>query len=131
MNGGDYDQAVRITTFDWLANQTVAFDDVLPGELLQKGFVFQGERVPLMPPQGIFKPRIMDLPLSITTTSNLDKPYPDQVFTVLIRGSDRGKFEKPPETLYSGKKICVTGTIQGYQGRPEIIVKEPSQIEIK
>ncbi len=65
------------------------------------------------------------------TFINLDKPYPNQVFTVLVWGSDRNKFEKPPETLYSGKGICVTGMIQSYQGRPEIIVKEPSQIKVK
>lgn len=75
MNGGDHDHAVRLATFDFLTNQTVAFGDVLSRELLQKGFVFQGERVPLMAPRGIFKPRIMDLPLSITTTPH--GPYQD------------------------------------------------------
>jgi micrococcal nuclease len=65
------------------------------------------------------------------TFINLDKPYPNQVFTVLIWGSDRSKFEKPPETLYSGKEICVTGLVQSYQGRPEIIVKDPTQIKAK
>jgi micrococcal nuclease len=65
------------------------------------------------------------------TSINLDKPYPNQVFTVLIWGSDRGKFEKPPETLYSGKEICVMGMIQSYQGKAEIIVKEPGQIKAK
>ncbi len=65
------------------------------------------------------------------TFLNLNKPYPDQVFTVLIWGSDRGKFEKSPETLYYGKAVCVTGRIQSYQGRPEIIVKEPSQIKTR
>ncbi len=65
------------------------------------------------------------------TFINLDKPYPNQVFTVLIWGSDRGKFEKQPETLYSGKDICVTGMIQSYQGKPEIVVKEPGRINVK
>ena len=64
------------------------------------------------------------------TFLNLNKPYPHQVFTVLIWGSDRGKFEKPPEAL-SGKDICVTGMIQSYRGGPEIIVKDPSQIKVK
>jgi len=63
------------------------------------------------------------------TFINLGKPYPDQIFTVLIWGSDRGKFEKAPETLYSGKEICVTGMIQSYRGKPEIIVRDPSQIK--
>ncbi len=54
-----------------------------------------------------------------------------RVFTVVIWGEDRNKFEKPPETLYGGKKICVTGTIKSYRGRPEIIVRDPSQIEVE
>lgn len=65
------------------------------------------------------------------TFLNLDKPYPKQVFTVVVWGSDRDKFEKPPEVLYSGKDVCVTGVIKSYQGRPEIIVNSPSQIKVK
>jgi hypothetical protein len=65
------------------------------------------------------------------TFINLDKPYPKQIFTVLIWGSDRSKFEKPPETLYSGKEICVTGMIRSYQGKAEIVVKDPGQIKGK
>jgi hypothetical protein len=65
------------------------------------------------------------------TFINLDKPYPNQFFTVLIWGSDRGKFEKPPETLYSGKEVCVTGMIRSYQGKAEIIVKDPGQIKVR
>lgn len=64
------------------------------------------------------------------TFLNLDKPYPRQVFTVLIWGSDRGNFDTPPEAL-SGKDICVTGVIQSYKGQPEIIVKDPGQIRLK
>jgi DNA/RNA endonuclease YhcR with UshA esterase domain len=63
------------------------------------------------------------------TLINFDESCPDQLFTVLIWGSDRGKFEKPPERLYSGKEICVTGMVQSYDGRPGIVVKDPSQIK--
>jgi len=65
------------------------------------------------------------------TLLNLDKPSPNHVFTAYIGGSDRGKFEKPPEELYYGEAICVTGMIELYQGRPEIIVKDPSQIKAR
>src|SRR6266852_4765713 len=44
------------------------------------------------------------------TFINLDKPYPNQIFTVLIWGSDRQKFGDPEET-YRNKHICVTGKI--------------------
>ncbi len=64
------------------------------------------------------------------TFINLDQPYPKQIFTIVIWGSDRGKFPEPPEDLYMGKKICVKGMIKAYRGKPEIIVNDPSQITI-
>lgn len=54
-------------------------------------------------------------------------PHPDQEFTVLIWGADRAKFDYAPESL-RGEKICVTGTITEFKGKPEIKVSEPSQI---
>lgn len=63
------------------------------------------------------------------TFLNLDKPDPNQVFTVLIWGCDRGKFEKRPEEMYAGKNICVSGTVTSYQDKPQIVVKTQSQIK--
>jgi len=40
------------------------------------------------------------------TFINLDRPYPNQVFTVLIWGSDRPKFGNPDYT-YMSRRICV------------------------
>lgn len=61
------------------------------------------------------------------TFLNLDQPYPKQVFTAVIWGSDRPKFGQP-EVSYRGKHICVTGTIKVFRGMPEIVVTTPSQI---
>ncbi|MGA8489682.1 MAG: hypothetical protein WB711_04620 [Terriglobales bacterium] len=63
------------------------------------------------------------------TFINLDKPYPNQIFTVLIWGSDRPKFGDPEEE-YRSKRICVTGKISDYKGVPEIVAYEPSQIKV-
>jgi len=62
------------------------------------------------------------------TFLNLDKPYPNHIFIVLIWGSNRHKFSNPPEVYYREKSICVTGMIQNYKGIPEIIVEEPKQL---
>lgn len=64
------------------------------------------------------------------TFLNLDKPYPDPIFTIVIWGSDRSKFGNP-ETKYANKRVCVTGNIKEYRGAPEVIAEEPSQIEIQ
>lgn len=61
------------------------------------------------------------------TFLNLDEPYPKEVFTILIWGSDRAKFGAP-ETKYQDAKVCVTGKITSYRGTPEIAATEPSQI---
>ena len=61
------------------------------------------------------------------TFLNLDKPYPNQVFTVVIWGSNRSKFGKP-EVEYSEKRICVTGKISLFRGIPENVVDDPHQI---
>lgn len=58
---------VRLTAFNWLSEQVNLHGDVLPRKLLEQGFEFQGQRISLISPQGIFKPQILDLPLSITT----------------------------------------------------------------
>jgi hypothetical protein len=61
------------------------------------------------------------------TFLNLDEPYPKEVFTILIWGSDRSKFGAP-ETKYQDARVCVTGKITSYRGTPEIVATEPSQI---
>jgi hypothetical protein len=61
------------------------------------------------------------------TFLNLDEPYPKQVFTILIWGSDRAKFGTP-ETKHKDARVCVTGKITSYRGKPEIIATEPRQI---
>jgi hypothetical protein len=67
-----------------------------------------------------------DLP-SQPTFLDFGKPYPDQVFTAVIFGSDRTKFGKP-ETALRGKQICVSGKIQEKNGLPEIILNDPKQL---
>jgi DNA/RNA endonuclease YhcR with UshA esterase domain len=63
------------------------------------------------------------------TFLNLDKPYPGQIFTIVIWGEDRSKFGAPEET-YRGKHVCVTGRISEYRGVPEVIATEPGQMGV-
>lgn len=63
------------------------------------------------------------------TFLNLDKPYPNHVFTILIWGEDRKAFGRPERDLF-GKTVCVNGRIEVYQGRPEIVAREPKQIAV-
>lgn len=75
------DQQVRLRAFDFLARQTQVHGDVLPWSVLSAGFEFEGMRVPLIGPQGIFKPAVLpQMPLSIATAPEVPgkkRPYED------------------------------------------------------
>lgn len=71
------DFRIRQEAFQWLEAQRAIFGDALPREVLQGGFLLEGERIRLVGPQGIFKPQCMELPLSITTIPS--GPYADSI----------------------------------------------------
>jgi micrococcal nuclease len=64
------------------------------------------------------------------TFLNLDKPYPDPIFTAVIWEADRPKFGQP-ETELKDKRICVTGKIEEYRGTPEITLRDRSQLKVE
>jgi len=64
------------------------------------------------------------------TFLNLDKPYPNAIFTTVIWGEDRPKFGQP-ETELKDKRICVTGKIEEYRGTPEITLRDRSQLKVE
>jgi hypothetical protein len=61
------------------------------------------------------------------TFLNLDRPHPDQPFTVVIWGDDRPVFGRPEDDL-AGRPICVTGLIRMHRGKPEIVVRRREEI---
>jgi len=66
----DLDSRVRTAAFAFLEAETRrAPDGILPHALLARGFAFEGRRVPLVSPAGIFRPAILpEMPLTIRTT---------------------------------------------------------------
>jgi putative restriction endonuclease len=76
------DTQVRLRAFAFLEEQQKLHGDALPRSILARGFDFEGTRVPLIGPQGIFKPAVLDLPLSFTTVPIVEgqpRPYEDEV----------------------------------------------------
>jgi putative restriction endonuclease len=78
----DRDAAVRLRAFEFLRDLRQRLGDAsIPRPLLERGFDLEGVRVPLIGPQGIFKPAILpEVPLSITTTAPVEhreRPYDD------------------------------------------------------
>jgi len=86
---------------------------------------FYGEEV-------IVEGKIVDTYRSKTNTVflNFEKPYPNQCFSGVIFSSYQDKFVEDPENYYLNKVVRVKGIIKEYKGKPEIILKDSSQIEI-
>jgi putative restriction endonuclease len=79
---GDLDGAARVAAFAFLSELAkLRGDHVMPRTVLAQGFQLGGARVPLIGPQGIFKPAVCSLPLSITTVPAVGgraRPYEDE-----------------------------------------------------
>jgi len=71
----------------------------------------------------MFEANVQDQP----TLLDLEEPSPHAIFTAVIYGDNRAKFGSS-ETSLLGKRICVTWQISDYQGKPEIVLTDPSQL---
>jgi hypothetical protein len=71
----------------------------------------------------MFEAELRDQP----TLLDLGKPAPNAVLTVVIYGDNRQKFDTL-ETSLRGKRICVSGHISDYHGKPEIVPTDLSQL---
>ncbi|PAU93816.1 hypothetical protein CK503_09075 [Aliifodinibius salipaludis] len=65
------------------------------------------------------------------TFLNFEKPYPSQLFTAVIWEEDRSKWSSPPQQKFAKGHICVIGIVEMHERTPQIIVKEPEQIEFQ
>jgi DNA/RNA endonuclease YhcR with UshA esterase domain len=60
---------------------------------------------------------------------NMGGKYPNQAFTAFIPSGSAAQFPNPQQ--YEGRTVSVSGKINLYKGKPEIIVNSPSQISLK
>lgn len=64
------------------------------------------------------------------TYINLDKKFPEQVFTLIVYGDDRSNFSYKPEEFLLDKTICVKGKVAEFKGIPQIVANKEKQVEI-
>ncbi len=69
------DLSIRTTAFDWLANNADPESGLITWTQLSRGFPYGDTLIPLVTQRGIFKPRQLDIPLSIRTSPQ--DPYGD------------------------------------------------------
>ena len=62
---------------------------------------------------------------------NLDKQFPNQIFTVFIKKEDIINFNYKPEELLKGKIICVKGKVIDLGGTPAMYIKNEADLKIQ
>jgi hypothetical protein len=60
------------------------------------------------------------------TFLNFGGTYPNQDFTVFVWGGEREQV-KPDELV--GHRVCVTGSISAFEGRPQMFLQDASQLK--
>ncbi len=63
------------------------------------------------------------------TFLNLERPYPDQPFTIVIPSEVRRAFGTAPEREFLGRDVCVAGAIELHRGKPQVMLRDPVQLE--
>lgn len=62
---------------------------------------------------------------------NLDKKFPNQIFTVTIFKDNVANFSYNPDTFLAGKAICVTGKVTNFNGTPTMNIDNEKDIEVE
>lgn len=61
---------------------------------------------------------------------NLDKKFPNQIFSVTIWKDARSNFSYLPEVELKGKRVCLTGRLENRQGTPTMNITNEKKIEV-
>ena len=78
----------------------------------------------------VYGTKYLETSNSAPTFLNMGAAYPNCPFTVVVFGKDRPNFKERPELYYDNKKVCVTGLIKEFKGKPEMIISNENEIKI-
>ena len=72
----------------------------------------------------VYGVRYLETTKNQPTFLNVGASFPKQVLTVVIWSDVRKQFEKAPELLFADKEVCITGKVEVYKGKVQIVVRE-------
>lgn len=76
--------------------------------------------------------RLMDRSFNAPTFLNIDNPYPNQSFTVVIWKWDRPNFQEKPEKFYLDKNVCIYGKLELFKEQQlQITIHSEDQIVVQ
>lgn len=64
----------------------------------------------------------------LTTLLNLGAAFPSQLLTVVIWEDLRNQMKNKPEEYYLNKQICITGKVELYKEKPQVVIRNLAQV---
>ena len=65
------------------------------------------------------------------TFINLGAAHPNALLTVVIFAKDLPAFNGSPELLYGNKKLCVSGKLETFKGKTQMVITKPGQVSVQ
>ena len=85
-----------------------------------------GDSIKLM--AKIYSGKYLESAKDTPTFLDVGGKYPNAKLTLVILGDARKQFKNAPETFYQGKEEWITGKIELFKNKPEMIIYSPNQI---
>ncbi len=79
----------------------------------------------------IFGGRYFETSNGSPTLLNMGAPFPASPLTIMVPGEVRNKMGYAPEIQLKDKNVCITGRIQLFKDKPEIIIYNSSQLKLQ
>jgi endonuclease G len=125
----------EVDPFQWEPDTATADSAVFPAIVFQRGMIpaadakyYVGNRITVC--GTVVSARFIQNGTTDPTYLNLDKAFPDQVFTLLIEGEDRVNFSYEPDLWLVDKQVCVRGKVEKGRGVPQMRVTDEKKIQI-
>lgn len=75
--------------------------------------------------------RFLEIAKNTPTFLNLGQPFPNHSLTIVIWNDVRKQFETAPEVLFKDKEVCVTGRIELFREKPQIVLMRKEDLKQK
>ena len=75
--------------------------------------------------------RFLETVKNTPTFINLGQAFPNHSLTIVIWNEVRKQFETAPEVMFKDKEVCVTGRIELFREKPQIVLKRKEDVEVK
>lgn len=72
--------------------------------------------------------KFLETGITKPTLLNVGGAYPNHVFTIVINFESRANFPFKPEEFYLNKRVCVSGKLVDFKGKPQMIVMSPADM---